>query len=65
MSETDFIETAALKEIEKYEYGTFTDREIIGMQVDAVELCLFRFDPVKTRQKVEKIVIEKYKEIYK
>lgn len=65
MRETDFIENAALKEIEKYEYGTFTDQEIVAMEVEAVELCLFRFDPIKTTQKVEKIVTQKYNEIYK
>ena len=65
MFETDFIENAVLQEIQKYEYGTFTDREIVAMEVDAVELCLFRFDPVKTKQKVEKIVMQKYNEIYK
>lgn len=65
MLDTDFIETAVLKEIEKYEYGTFTDREIVAMEVEAVEICLFRFDPVKTRQKVETIVTQKYNEIYK
>lgn len=65
MRETDFIETAVLQEIEKYEYSTFTNSEIVEMQVEAVELCLFRFDPIKTRQKVEKIVAQKYNEIYK
>ena len=65
MLNTDFIENTVLQEIEKYEYGTFTDREIIAMEVDAVELCLFRFDPVRTKQKVEKIVTQKYNEIYK
>ena len=64
MFETDFIEDAVLQEIQKYEYGTFTDREIVALEVEAVELCLFRFDPVTTRAKVEKIVSEKYKEIY-
>lgn len=64
MLETDFVETAVLKEIEKYEYGTFTNREIADMQIDAVELCLFHFDPIKTREKVEKIVAQKYREIY-
>ena len=64
MNATDFIENAVLQEIEKYEYGTFTDREITDMQIDAVELCQFRFDPVKTRAKIEKIVNEKYREIY-
>ena len=65
MLNTDFIENTVLQEIQKYEYGTFTDREIIALEVEAVEICLFRFDPVKTKQKVEKIVAEKYKEIYK
>ena len=64
MNATDFIENAVLKEIEKYEYGTFTDQETVDMQIDAVELCLFKFDPIKTREKVEKIVAQKYREIY-
>ena len=65
MLDTDFIENAVLQEIQKYESGTFTDREIVTMEVEAVEICFFRFDPVRTKQKVEKIVSEKYKEIYK
>ena len=65
MLNTDFIENTVLQEIQKYEYGTFTDREIVAMEVEAVEICLFRFDPVKTRAKVEMIVTQKYNEIYK
>ena len=65
MLNTDFIENTVLQEIQKYEYGTFTDREIVVMEVEAVEICLFRFDPVKTRAKVETIVAQKYNEIYK
>ena len=65
MLDTDFIEDAVVQEIQKYEYGTFTDREIVAMEVEAVEICLFRFDPIKTKQKVEKIVTQKYEEIYK
>ena len=65
MLNTDFIENTVLQEIQKYEYGTFTDREIVAMEVAAVEICLFRFDPVKTRGKVETIVTQKYNEIYK
>lgn len=65
MNETDFIENAVLQEIQKYEYGTFTDQEIVAMEVDAVELCLFRFDPIRTKKKVETIVRQKYNEIYK
>ena len=65
MLNTDFIENTVLQEIQKYEYGTFTDREIVVMEVEAVEICLFRCDPVKTRAKVETIVTQKYNEIYK
>ena len=65
MLDTDFIEDAVLQEIQKYEYGTFTDREIVAMEVEAVEICLFRFDPVKTTHQAETIVTQKYNEIYK
>ena len=65
MLNTDFIENTVLQEIQKYEHGTFTDYDITMIQVDAVEICLFRFDPIRTKRKAEEIVTLKYEEIYK
>ena len=39
MNNTDYIEMAVLQEIEKYECGTFSDYEIVMIQVEAVETC--------------------------
>ena len=33
MLNTDFIENTVLQEIQKYEYGTFTDREIVAKEI--------------------------------
>ena len=53
MNNTDYIETAVLQEIEKYECGTFSDYEIVMIQVEAVETC-----PVD----LKKFIAEKFAE---
>lgn len=64
MNKTDYIEMAVLQEIEKYEYGTFTDAEIVVLQVDAVESCPRVFDPIERRAFIAAAVTKKYAEIY-